>query len=274
MKTILAASDFSSTSRNAINYAAQMAVLLKSRLVILHVYSIPIMVEGALPAFSLDDLEKDCMKKLKRISATLTKNFGKKLNVQCVCRCGLAVDELRSFSKEIKADLLVMGMQGAGFLAEKINGSVTTALMSHAECPVLSIDKKVKFTKPKKIVLATDLKEIKHTIFANTLNKLSEVFKSRLLILNVFKPNNPLPTASEAIENIKLDRAMKAIKHAFYYEANNDIVAGINDFVKKEKAQMVVMIARKHSIFQKLFSEPHTKRMAFHTHTPLLTFHD
>lgn len=274
MKTLIAACDFSSTARNAINYAAEMAVTLKTKLVLFHVYSIPLMAEGAMPAFTLDDLEKDCHKKLKRIALALHKKYGKKLVLETVCRCGFAVDEIKSYAHDIKADMIVMGMQGAGFIAEKINGSVTTAIMSDAGCPVLSVDRKVKFVKPKKIVLATDLKEIKHNDFARILSTMAGVYKSKLMILNVFKPSQPMPTYNEANENLKLDRLMKGLKHKFYYQANNDVVAGINDFIKKEEAHMVVMIARKHSLFQKLFSEPQTKRMAFHTQTPLLTFQE
>jgi hypothetical protein len=35
-----------------------------------------------------------------------------------------------------------------------------------------------------------------------------------------------------------------------------------------------VMIARNHSIISRLFREPHTKEMAFHSKVPLLTLHE
>ena len=42
MKTILVATDFSSSAANAANYAAEMALRIKANLLLLHVYRIPI----------------------------------------------------------------------------------------------------------------------------------------------------------------------------------------------------------------------------------------
>lgn len=274
MKTILAATDFSSTSKNAVNYAAEMALSYKAKLLLVHVFSVPISVEAALPAFSLDDVEKDCKRKLNRMQTALHAKYGKHLSVTTICKCGFAADELKLVASEHQADVMIMGMQGAGYLAEKINGSITTLLMADAACPVMSIDKKMTFVKPKKIVLATDLKEIKHKGFAKMLNETCTYFKSELLVLNVFKPGASKPTISEAVEGMKLDALLKGIKHKFVYVENKDVTEGINSFVKEQKANLVIMIGRKHSLFQKIFNEPQTKRMAFHANTPLLVFHD
>lgn len=274
MKTIIAASDFSPASRNAINYAAEMALSFKARLVVLHVYSIPVMAEAPLIAFTLDELEKNCLRKLKRIASSLQKKYGSRLNIDCKCVCGFAVDEIKASAKTIKADLIVMGMQGAGYLQEKFNGSVTTALMAGSACPVMSIDRSMRFNKLKKIVLASDLKEIKHKDFSELVKELSLKFKATVHILNVFKPGNAMPSLGEAKEVMKLDLLLKDVKHNFNYVENESVVEGINQFVKKSKAGLVIMIGRKHSLFNRLFNEPQTKHMAFHANTPLLVFRD
>ena len=52
------------------------------------------------------------------------------------------IEEINLFSERNKTDLIVMGMQGAGYLAEKVIGSITTSLMPKAKCPILVIDEK------------------------------------------------------------------------------------------------------------------------------------
>ena len=274
MKNILAATDFSPASRHAIKYAAEMAISFKCQLIIINVYAIPIMTEASVITFSLDELERNCLKKMKRLTDGLVKKYGKKLQLNSQCSCGFAVEEIKLAAKKLNADLIVMGMQGAGYLAEKMNGSVTTSLMADCDCPVLSIGKTMKFSKFKKIVLAADLKEIEHKSFSKLVKELAESYKSKLLVLNVFKPNNVIPTISEANEVMKLDILLKDVKHSFNYVENENVVDGINAFVKKNKADLVIMIGRKHSLFHRLFNEPQTKRMAFHGNTPLLVFHD
>jgi len=274
MKTLLTATDFSAASRNAVNYAAAMAVAVKAQLIILHVYSVPVVTEVPLPASSLEDIEKRARKRLKRMADTLQKKYGKKLQLTYLCRCGFALDEIKTAVKEKGANLLITGMQGAGYVAERLMGSITTALMTESNCPVLCVDKRMPFERPKKIVFATDLKGTVHKEYAGFLQELVELFKAKLLLLNVFKPGNAMPTVGEATEGMKLDTLLRGVKHSFHYAENADVVAGINTFVKDQKADLVVMIGRRHSLLERLFKEPQTKRMAFHASRPLLVFHD
>jgi hypothetical protein len=71
----------------------------------------------------------------------------------------------------------------------------------------------------------------------------------------------------------KFNHLLKNIHHSFYDIKNEDVINGINDFVEEQKMDMVVMIPQTHSGFKNLFTEPHTKRMAFHIKTPLLALH-
>ena len=59
MKTIIAATDFSPNSENAVHYAADMATVLGAELHLLHVYSIPIPVsEVPIPVVDAKEIEE------------------------------------------------------------------------------------------------------------------------------------------------------------------------------------------------------------------------
>lgn len=272
MKTILATTDFSPASRNAVNYAAELALGFKAQLVLFHAYAVPIVNEATIPLVSLESIEKKSLARLHRMEVGLRKLHGRRLQTECVCRCGFAVDEINEYTQRHDVSLVVMGMQGAGYFAEKLGGSITTALIASSPCPVLSIDRQVSYTKPKKIVFASDLKEIKNKAFVAVIKQWAQQFKAEIQILNVFKPDSVVPSVSEALEGMKLEHFFEDVKHSFQYAEDEDVVNGINNYVSGQKSAIVAMVARKHNFIEKLFSEPHTKKMAFHSKAPLLTF--
>lgn len=79
---------------------------------------------------------------------------------------------------------------------------------------------------------------------------------------------------TKAVEGMKLDHQLDGIEHYFHTVNNKDVVDGINEFIKKYAIDITVMIPREHSFLKTLFTETHTKQIAFHTRTPLLTLHE
>jgi nucleotide-binding universal stress UspA family protein len=274
MKIILAPTDFSKTARNAINYAAEIAKRTKSKLVLIHAYHPPVVIAEApivlpLPA----DFEKDCMKRLKKIRYDLVSKHGRHLDVDLICQNGLAADIITEFARSNKADLVVVGTHGAGYLEEKLLGSVTWELIKSCPGAVLSIPSKVKFKSIKNIVLATDYGQLKSATALDPLKDLASMFKSHIYILNVIAEGNGLPTTSQAVQGIKLEHVLEAHNHSFHSAANKDVVNGINEFVAIRRINMTVMLPRRHSFVQSIFKKSNSKAMAFHTETPLLTIH-
>lgn len=272
MKTILVPTDFSKVSKNAIDYAVEIAQRMKAKLILFHVYIPVVAADVAVVLPSLDEMGKDCMVELKKIEKSLSLKH-KGLQIECACKCGFVVNEINQFAKEKEIDLIVMGMQGAGYLSEKLVGSNTTMLMRNSKRPVLAIDKHVKFRSIKKIALACDYEDIPNKSILNPLKELTRFFKSHVYILNVVPELEVVPSAQQAVSGIKLNRAMEDVNHSFHNTENENVIDGINDFVTEGKMDMVVMIPHKHSVLKTIFNEPNTKRMAFHSHVPLLALH-
>jgi nucleotide-binding universal stress UspA family protein len=181
MKTILIPTDFSEISHNAIEYAAEMALQMHehSKIILLHVYQVQVMSAEApvvIPVW--EDIEKDCMNALKKIEHNLYRKYVKNIDIKCVCRIGFVVDEIiKQYTIENNIDLIVMGMQGASFLSEKLMGSNTTSLIRKANCPVLIINEHIKFKKIERIVLACDFENISNELNFGPIKKLASAFK-------------------------------------------------------------------------------------------------
>lgn len=276
MKTILLPTDFSDVSDNAINYAVEFAKLTQSKLILFHVYHVPIITtDTPIVIPSMEELGNDCMDGLKKIEERIHSLHGGSLQVECKCECGLEVDEINEYIKNNPVDLVITGMKGAGGLEEKLIGSVTTSLMRKLKCPVMAIDKSCRFKSIDKIALACDYKEIKTKAALDPLKQIIKLFKSHLFIVNVLKEQKELiPTTEQAIAGVHLGHLLEDVDHSFHFEESSNVVEGINRFVDKHNIDMVVMVPRSHSILQNIFHEPNTKRMAFHTHVPLLSIHE
>ncbi len=273
MKTILVATDFSKKSRNAIDYAVEISKLAKAKLILFHVYNIQIVPSEIPIALSMDEVEKDTMSNLKKIENSIYLKHGKKVRVECQSACGFPVEEINLFAGKNKVDLIVMGMEGAGYLTEKIIGSITTSLIKKAKCPVLAIDKHVKFKSIKKIALASDYEETKDKFILEPLKEFVRLFKSHVYILNVVPELETIISVPKVVEGVKLDHSLENINHSFHHAKSEDIVEGINDFVDEKKIDMVAMIPRMHSVLN-IFKASQTKRMVFHTKIPLLALHE
>ncbi len=274
MKTILVPTDFSNISKNAINYAVELAKLTKSKIILFHAFYVPIVTTDVMVIPPMEEIEESNLSVLKKIEKAIYKKHGKKVIVECKCKYGFPVDEINQFAKTNKVDLIVMGMHGSGELAEKLIGSTTTSLIRKSACPVLAIDRKVKFKLIKKIALACDYEAIANTKIFEPLKEIVRLFKSHVNVINITPVDEKLPPVSKAIAGIKLEHALEDVNHTFWFAKNENVVNGINDFVREKKMDLVVMIPRKHSLLKSIFNEPETKRIAFHTKVPLLALHE
>jgi nucleotide-binding universal stress UspA family protein len=275
MNTVLAATDYSKNSLIAINYAAALAKSKNAKLILLHVFHPPVIIsEVPIAIPSIKEMTEANDKELKKISNRLKIKFGSKLKIEYKSKCGLIIDEIKDVVKKNNISLVVMGMHGAGIINEKLIGSITTSLIQKANCPILVISKKSDYKAPKKIVLATDYNELKNKKTIKKFKEFVNQFKSRVTVLNVFTDKQTQPTLNEAVSSKQLDKALKGINYKVDYIKNNNVINGINKYVKQNNIDMVAMISRKHSIFKRLVSEPNTKQMAFHGKAPLFVIHE
>jgi nucleotide-binding universal stress UspA family protein len=277
MKTIIVPTDFSVTAYNAGRYALGLAQQMgAARIVLYHAYelivpipdvptSVPMVNPEELRAASLEGLEK-MKRELEPLlpgDATLeyrAENHLLAANIDEVCR-----DE--------QADLVVMGITGGSQLEEILVGSNTVDVVRHTTCPVIIVPAEARFSPVRKIVFACDFRKVAETTPAQTLKKLLDVFKPELHVLNIdrdsknFKKDTPY-------ETLALDTLLEGYKPVYHFVDHANVVQGITDFAEEERADLIMIVPRKHGLFESIFKRSRTAQLAFHTHIPLLALHD
>ncbi len=273
MKTILIPTDFSDSAKNATEYAVEIAKLSQAKIILFHAYNLPAVSSEVNIMLPVEDVEKVVIMGLKKAVREIQLNHGVDLIIEYSFKCGLAVEEINLFAEENVVDLIVMGVEDSGYLSEKIIGSTSTSLLKKTKCPVLIIDKKVKYKNINNIAFACDYKHPGNKSSIKNLEEFCRIFQSKLHLINVVNELEMVPSIEEAAGGIQTEHLLEDFDHSSFYIKNDDVVDGINKFVDEKHIDMVVMIPHFHSFIQNIFHEPNTKRMAFHTKVPLLTLH-
>ena len=186
---------------------------------------------------------------------------------------GYAEDEIVDAAKSSGADMIVMGTQGASGLREALVGTITASVMDHAECPVMAVPEGASFTSFDKIVYATSYAEgdFQHV---EEIIDFARLFNAEVILLHISSGTVDTSYEFESIERFK-ERIVEDSQYeriSFKLLENKSVYEGLNQFLEEVKADLVAMTLHKRSFVQKLFNRSITKRMAYHTHIPLIAF--
>ena len=142
MKTLLLAHDFNATSELALDTAIELARKLSAKLVVAHVYSVPVysFPEGSSLIPSAEDAARiadAAQRSLDQVLARRRDTSG--VEISGVLRAGVPDEEICRLAEEIGADMIVIGTHGRGAVARALLGSVAQKVVRSAKVPVLSI---------------------------------------------------------------------------------------------------------------------------------------
>ncbi len=269
MESILLPTDFSATSQNAAMYALKLAGQLGvKKLVLYHSYEIPLTIDPITPAIQMLDIEslKEASGKNILDFELKIKAFASGIEIVSISEYGALTAGVDEVCERMGAGLVVMGITGGNLLEEKLIGSNTLTVAKNTSTPVIIVPATVSFTRIEEIMLTGDFEEDTTIPLAPITNLLAET-KAKLFVYNTSVKKDP--GISYAIHK-QLDNL-----HPEYHSSQaSQYVESINDFAIEHKVDLVITVLRKHGFFEGLFSEDHTKMLAFHSHLPLMVIHN
>ena len=131
---ILCATDFSDSSKYALEYAAAIAVRHQATIELLHV------MEPS--AYSGEKLESDeltfAQKMLDRL-LEFTRGIPEEVSVNLKTVAGVPYLEILRRAKQIDADLIIIGTHGRTGIRHMLIGSVAEKIVRTAACPVMTV---------------------------------------------------------------------------------------------------------------------------------------
>jgi len=265
MKTILAPVDFSQASMNALAFAAELSKRASARLFVINV-------------LQKEESEKEATDKLHAIEADLKKSFSSGLNFESLLVHGDLASAIRKVISVQQPDLIVMGTKGASGLKRILIGSNAVHVIAIASVPVLVIPEVARFenflsTEKNRIVLATDLDELKNEAAIDILKEIALLITDpKIRVLSVRPQKTGLPDVKRMYRDFLLSFFEPEITGERVTVFSGNVISGINFYLNQHKdTGLLAMIARDSGhLIQKHF----TREMASHTHLPLLVLHD
>ncbi len=272
MKKILVATDFSEAARNALDYAALMAKSFDGSIVLLHSFLLPVPV-GDMPGYipvSFAEVQEENEALIQRELEYLSAKHS--VPADGYVRTGTASGEINNVANDIDADLVIMGMKGAGKTGG-IFGSTVIAAIRSSKRPLLIIPETAHYSPVKNICFAADFGKWPASDDSRILVDFVNHYKAILKILHVQK-DAVLMNTDEVSGKIRASLIFEKLNHSFHTIINETVESGLDEFIAENPVDMLVMVSHHHNLFERLFGKVHTKLMAYQTRLPLLVLHD
>jgi len=271
-KRILIPVDFSDCAINAVNYAINFSKSTESRLVLLHAYHIPIPAAEA--GLTIDaNLAEDFIEEGKEKMEKLYKKFPEleQLSEPYEIKMSFASDAIVSTAREIKADLIIMGTHGASNAFDELVGSNTLHVIKKCNIPVLAIPLNNDRDQIKDILFSYDYHSIKTKQVIQPLIDFALSFGAKLHILHITDKLDKLHTGAVGEAKL-LEKYLRGISHTYHMIEGEHIESSILKYIDSHDIDIIAVMPRKHTLFEKLFQSSVTKQLVHHSKIPLFTF--
>ena len=275
MKTILFPTDFSENAVHASLYAGMLAKLYDANLVLLHVHHIP-MVPQSNHSFEVRNAISLNEKGAKEDLEVFNKQFIHDTNLPAEritqqVEYGFAAEKIVGIAKILKADMIVMGTQGASDMMDKWLGTHAQEVMKTAECPVFTIPKNVPINYPQRILYAADFKG-DETLATEKLLYMAKPLGAACKAVHIhdyYEPN--IGHVVEAtIEELKEEFKNEDI--SFHQLHRAEIIEGLEGYMKTYKPDVLAMAIHEKSFLENIFDTSITRHFIQEAKLPMLTF--
>ena len=142
IRAILAPTDFSAHSEQAVRYACGLAERLEAELHLLHILS-EILPAGPdpllMPVMPPEYYEENEERARETLGRLLQPAWGSPRSVVTAVRWGSPVEAIVAYAVDLKVDLIVIATHGRTGLSHVLLGSVAERIVREAPCPVLTL---------------------------------------------------------------------------------------------------------------------------------------
>lgn len=261
MHRVIIPVDFSETSLNAARFAAKMLAGKKDAMAILY-NNYESADDHDITINYLESLKKEFIQTGVE-SVQLEHEMG-----------GDLIDNIARLAHTMRATLIAMGISGKSAVQQAMFGSNTLRLIDRNLYPVMIIPPDAGYSGISNVAFASDFKNVEDTTPSALINSVLEMFNPMLHIVNVNKDIYVSLPDDILAGKEKFKEMFSAWKTEFYFLTMNDFYEAIDNFVNDYKIDVLITIPKHQSNTTSLFKSSHTKRLAYHSHIPILAAHE
>lgn len=275
IQKILFPTDFSDTAQNAFRYALLLADNIQAAVQVTHVIypeyegmDIPIMAAQATQE------KVEAMREVIQsfVDAGMTQVLEQLQHAPVIpanVEIGGPVSSISAVAERDEVDLIVVGTREKHNVLQKTFGSVTTGVIQNAPCHVLVVPENASFKPIKTIVYATDLLD-DDARNIEEIAQLTQQFKPEFHVVHI-ETEKEEDLKMEELENHFASK-MPTLDITFYKSTGDSVADSLNNFIKNHEVDLLVMYSPQRNIFERIFHQSQTNRMAYRTEIPLFVY--
>ncbi|MFI5151833.1 MAG: universal stress protein [Chitinophagales bacterium] len=270
MKPIIATTDFTASSINAVNYAADLASAIGAKLILFHAVQLPVVVSDVpMPEPFYEEMLKAAKHDLKEMREKLAMRNKGKVEIEIEILPGSVSHELKEICDQRQPFAIVMG-RGAGRSFEQlIIGSETFFAIKQLNYPILVVPESATYKGIKKIGLACDLEADDNALPFAQLKELLLAFNPTLDVIHIL-PKEKVLESGQVAESISLQNHLNVFRPNFHFLSNEKVDEGLSEFAKQHELDLLIVFPRKHDFFG-LFHKRVSKSLILHHQLPIMT---
>lgn len=278
MKKILFPTDFSKTAENAFLYALGLASAFKAQLLVINSYEMPVVSatnagQPELVQEVYNSIELSGFERFKAQAPTLRKiaeDAGyDNIDVKFMYEEGTVPYVINTILEKEQIDLIVMGTTGDSSVENKLFGSNTVHVINNVHVPVLTVPKESKSAELTKIGFATSLKSTEKTHLYKLI-EIANMLNATVSCLHIVEEDE---ATNEQLLNEWITEFTPHNVRFHTYEAD-DFEQAVYDFIDDYNIKMFCVVKRQLNFIQKIFTSSLSKKLAYHSYTPLLVLRE
>jgi len=274
IKKILVPTDFSETAGNALSQAIYMAKLNKAAIKLIHVV-VPIYITSPNSSVPSSDIFYTTIidqsnEGLKKIAAEIAETNA--IGVSYEVKLGNISDEICNIAEKEKFDIIIMGTHGTSGVREFFAGSNAYKVVNHAECPVLTIQKKPSKQSFKNIILPIRL-EITSRQKVDFAIEMARLFDSTIFITGFTDDKNESKQfkVKQYVEQVEKYLTKLNVKYKSTSIFADNFTKEILDYAEKNKADLIVVMKKHDFSLNQLVNGVYSEQFVNHSAIPILS---
>lgn len=274
MKTIVATTDFTAVSQNAVHYAAELASVLGMKLSVLHVCGLPMSFsEVPAPTFDLVKAQAEAEIKLATIKENLEERTGGRLPVKTQVRVGDVIAEINDHCNALNPYVVVIGAETANAFERFLFGGKTITALKQLDWPLIIVPPNVKFSNIRNVALACDCKDVVETIPKSYIRTLLKDLHAQLHVLHIAKRDHDFisPEAEEEFDWLK--EILSGMRPKYHIISGQPVEKSIAEFAENNKIDLLIVIPKKYNLLRDLLRHSYSKNLVLQTHVPVMAIH-
>ncbi|HVM89596.1 MAG TPA: universal stress protein [Puia sp.] len=270
MKPIIVATDFSASSVNAANYAADMAAYMNTHIILAHVVQIPATTfQVPMTEWEYDEIENSAQASLEKLQKELLVRTKNKINITTEIRYGSVEYEILKLSFDKKPFSVVVGRKAVNALQRFLMGSNTLRLIHQTIYPVLIIPEGISFKPLRNITIASDLDNERENVSILFAKQFLQAFHASLQFIYVNTHQIQQKHIQPAITS--LQNYFADFQPYFHFIDKGSVQQGIADYLLSNPTDLLIVMPEKHSFLESLTQPSDSNKIILHSNLPILS---